>query len=96
MTLPFALSAVRRILFYKRDELTTDLICCDVEVEGPNEISTWSNHEESESWNDWLTAFGKLSGFDEAWHSKVSQPPFAQSLTVAYERGVVEHTASKD
>jgi hypothetical protein len=28
------LSDIQQVTFYKRDELTTDLICCDVELAG--------------------------------------------------------------
>ena len=96
MSLPFDTSQIRGILFYKRDEITTDLACCDVEVEGAEGPQTWTNHEEAENWTDWLVEFARLPGFDDNWYSEVSKPPFAPSSTVAYERAAVEPTASKD
>jgi hypothetical protein len=37
---------IDQVTFYKRDEVTTDLICCDVEIRG----KTWSFHEELVGW----------------------------------------------
>lgn len=34
------LTDIQKVTFYKRDELTTDLICCDVEVCGQTCFST--------------------------------------------------------
>jgi hypothetical protein len=36
------LNQVERVTFYKRDEITADLICCDVEIGG----QVWTFHEE--------------------------------------------------
>lgn len=96
MTLPFGLADVRRIAFYKRDEIATDLLCCDVEVDDPSGRRTWFNHEESDEWAAWLAEFETLPNFDEDWRSKVCQPSFALCVTVAYEREAVEPAAPKD
>ncbi|WP_426264213.1 hypothetical protein [Sphingomonas sp. PWP1-2] len=42
MTLALMPADIARVIFYKRDELTTDLICCDIEALG----QTWIFHEE--------------------------------------------------
>ena len=86
MSLPFALNDIRKVVFYKRDELTTDRICCDVEVEGLNDVVTWFNHEESDTWAPWVEVLSELPGFDTDWYAQVSLPPFAHSTTVAFER----------
>ena len=88
MTLPFALADIRKVTFFKRDEITTDLICCDVEIDGVEGPKTWFNHEEEESWPTWLEELARLPGFDSAWHSKVYVPAFETCETVAYERPV--------
>ena len=85
MSLPFALGDVRKIAFYKRDEITTDLIFCDVEVEDENGTRTWFNHEESDSWTVWIDQLSTLPGFDTDWYRKAYQPTFALSPTIAYE-----------
>ena len=88
MTLPFSLADVRKVVFFKRDELTTDLICCDVEVDSIDGPKVWFNHEEEPSWQEWLDELATLPGFDSDWYSKVYLPPFAPSITVAYERPI--------
>lgn len=80
--LPFRLADVSRVEFYKRDELTTDLICCDVTVGE----TVYFLHEEAPGWDEAIDAFHALPGFDAEWFAKVSQPPFAESSTTAFER----------
>ena len=86
MNLPFAFSDIRKVVFYKRDELTTDLICCDVEVEGSDGVVICSNHEESTNWAAWVKRLSDLPGFDTDWYAKASLPPFAQCPSVVFER----------
>ncbi|MEO6580954.1 MAG: hypothetical protein ABIN83_07360 [Sphingomicrobium sp.] len=88
MTLPFALADIRKVTFYKRDEVTTDLICCDVEIDAGDGSKTWFIHEEDESWLAWLEELARLPGFDSAWYSKVYLPAFENCQTIAYERPV--------
>jgi hypothetical protein len=76
------LSGIDSVTFYKRDEITADLICCDVESGG----RTWFFHEE---WDDWallLEYLAKLPGFRDDWLTAVVDPPFATSETIAYRR----------
>ena len=70
------------VRFYKRDELTTDLICCEADT---NE-KTWFFHEEMVIWDDLLKYLQELDGFDEDWFSKVAFPVFELSLHVAFRR----------
>ena len=86
MNLPFSLDDICKVTFYKRDEITTDLICCDVEVAGADGPKTWFNHEESDSWGTWTNQLSMLPGFDSDWLAKVCTPAFEPSVTVAYER----------
>lgn len=76
------LSEIDGVVFYKRDELTTDLICCDVEVKG----RIWTFHEEASDWKDLTAHLSRLPGFRTDWYSAVVNPPFATSETVAYQR----------
>ena len=80
--LPFRLADVSRVEFYKRDQLTTDLICCEVTANQDVHFS----HEEAAGWNVLLDALQSLPGFDSNWFTKVSQPPFAECRTCAFER----------
>ena len=76
------LTDVAKVTFYKRDELTTDLICCDVVV--GDEV--WTFHEELVGWDLLIDHLQKLPGFRADWFAAVSQPPFATSETVAFNR----------
>ncbi|MGN6121393.1 MAG: hypothetical protein ACTHOJ_00410 [Sphingomonas oligoaromativorans] len=76
------LSTVDRVVFYKRDEITTDLICCDVLASG----QFWTFHEEAACWSDLIEHLSRLPGFRSDWYEAVVHPPFSASETVAYER----------
>jgi hypothetical protein len=77
------LAVIQKVTFYKRDELTTDLICCDVEARG----RTWFFHEEAEGWDEFLRYLERLPSFRQDWYEAVVHPPFAACETVAYDRG---------
>ena len=77
-----SLADIRKVSFYKRDEITTDLICCDV-VLGER---VWTFHEELEGWDALIRYLQALPSFNSDWFASVSQPPFASSETVAFVR----------
>jgi hypothetical protein len=74
---------IRQVIFYKRDEITTDLICCNVAVGD----QVWTFHEELVGWDLLIDHLKALPDFREDWFAAVSQPPFAASETVAFTRG---------
>lgn len=76
------LSTIETVVFYKRDEITTDLICCDVEVAR----RVWTFHEEATGWADLIAHLSALPGFRDDWYEAVVKPPFATSETVAFNR----------
>ena len=76
------LDGVAKVTFYKRDELTTDLICCDVLV--GDEVHTF--HEEMVGWDLLIQHLAGLPSFRGDWFAAVSQPPFAVCETVAFSR----------
>ena len=76
------LAAIERVAFFKRDEITTDLICCEVQASG----QTWFFHEEAEGWDTLVRHLEGLPGFRRDWYSSVVQPPFAASETIAFSR----------
>ena len=71
------------VAFFKRDELTTDLICCEVATKAPTE-QVFFFHEEMDGWNQLLAHLGQLKGFRSDWYEAVALPTFAESRTVAY------------
>ena len=89
MSLAFTLDNVRSVVAYKRDQVTTDLLCMDVEVEADDGTTNiWTIHEERPEWLQWLSELETLDGFDPRWFEKVSQPPFAASVTEIFRRPV--------
>jgi hypothetical protein len=76
------LERIDRVTFFKRDELTTDLICCDVAAAD----QTWFFHEDLSGRDALLRHLEQLPGFRADWYAAVAQPPFAACETVAYER----------
>ena len=76
------LSEIGQVTFYKRDEITTDLICCDVMGGG----ETWFFHEEVDGWKLLIRHLEALQAFQQDWFAQVSQPPFALSEIVAFRR----------
>ncbi len=77
------LADVDAVVFYKRDEITADLICCDVSVAG----RLWFFHEEAPVWAALVAHLSNLPGFRTDWFAAVACPPFATSETIAFERG---------
>jgi hypothetical protein len=76
------LARIDKVVFYKIDELTTDLLCCDVEIDG--KVCTF--HEEMPGWKELLRHLGHLPGFRADWFASVAQPPFETCETVAFTR----------
>jgi hypothetical protein len=79
---PFRLSNVLRVDFYKRDEITSDLICCDI-ITRDEVIHA---HEEMDHWDELIRKLEHLGGFDVEWFSQISQPAFGPEVCVAFER----------
>ena len=76
-----ALADVALVTFYKCDDFTTDLICCDVSIGG----KTWTFHEELQGWDRLIAHLEQLPNFKRDWFEAVSQPAFATSMTVAFQ-----------
>lgn len=76
------LSEITKVTFYKRDEITTDLICCDVE----NGEGVWTFHEELLGWDLLIAHLEPLPSFRNDWFNEVSQPAFSANETVAFTR----------
>jgi hypothetical protein len=77
------LNEIVRIAIYKRDEITTDLVCFEVALESGDEITL---HEEMPGFDHWAKPLERLSGFDTDWRDRVIHPPFATNEIIAYSR----------
>ena len=73
---------IDRVTFYKRDELTTDLICCEICCGD----TVYLAHEEEPIWDALISKLAHLPGFASDWIEKVSQPCFERSETIAFDR----------
>jgi hypothetical protein len=86
--LPFEISwqEITHIVAYKKDLLTTDLVCFDIETGRADNLRTFTIHEEAEGFELLDAEFGRvLTGYNSMWRIKVIQPPFATNRTTIYE-----------
>jgi len=80
------LNEVTAIIVYKRDELTTDLVCCDIVTGTADGEQARTIHEELPGFDAVMDNFETLPGFDQRWRDKVIKPAFATNRTVIYSR----------
>jgi len=76
---------VVRVRAHKRDDLTTDTICLDVEL---RDGTRWSLDEEASGWKRFLdVAERALPGMlpFTTWFPRVAQPPFAVRELLIFE-----------
>ena len=76
------LADIDAVVFYKRDEIIADLICCDVKIAS----RVWTFHEEAKGWKDLIAHLSALPGFNSDWYAAVAKPPFETSETIAFDR----------
>ena len=93
MSLPFALADVRQVVAYKRDEITTDLICFDVVTEESGGCRTWTFHEDQPEFEPVVAALSELPEFMTNWRERVVAPTFAPCETVVYARNCIDPIA---
>lgn len=77
---------VSAIVAYKLDELTTDLVCCDIVTGAGDGEQIRTIHEELPGFDNAMAGFETLPGFDRRWREAVILPPFAANRTVIYSR----------
>lgn len=75
---------IERVKFLKRDEVTSDLICCEILSNG----LCWTYQEEMAEWEQLIADLNTLPGFAKDWFEHVSQPPFASSEFIAFQREI--------
>lgn len=74
---------IERVVVYKADLLTTDVVCMDITFNGKTIVVT----EGTKGWDvfiDQLKSSLRLN--NDNWESMVLQPPFAYNLMTIYER----------
>ncbi len=78
---------IERVSFFKTDEITTDLICCEIEFQNNDQLEKVILSEDCENFESLETWIATLPSFDTEWRSRVVQPPFKENFTVAFDRG---------
>lgn len=82
------LADVRGVSAYKRDAITTDLICCDIETASPKGPMVRTIHEEMSGFHEVMAKLEELPGFYRYWREAVILPPFAQNFTILYRQNL--------
>lgn len=79
----FAWGEVREVVAFKRDLITTDLVCLDFKVAGGWVVV----HEEFEGWSDLIEMMGRHLPIDPPdWFPTVIHPAFAPNVRVLFRR----------
>lgn len=81
-----SLDEVSQIVAYKIDQLTTDLVCCDIVTGSGNGKQIRTIHEEIPGFDALMALFETLPGFNSKWRDAVIIPPFAINRTTIYDR----------
>ncbi|WP_156405286.1 hypothetical protein [Sphingomonas sp. Root710] len=81
------LEKVRAVAAYKRDEITVDRVCCDIETASQNGPMLRTIHEEMVGFHEAMAELEKLPGFYRYWREYVILPAFQQNYTELYRQG---------
>src|SRR5690606_4367674 len=81
-----SLDEVSEVIAYKIDELTIDLVCCDIVTGSGDGQQIRTIHEEIPGFDDLMACFETLPGFNPKWRDAVIHPPFATNRTTIYDR----------
>lgn len=81
-----SLDEVSEIIAYKIDELTTDLVCCEIVAGSGDRERIRTIHEKIAGFDALLALFETLPGFNSKWRAAVILPPFATNRTTIYQR----------
>lgn len=76
------LGDIETVVFYKRDEVTSELICCDVKIAG----KTWMFHEALAGWDLLIAHLSGLPGFRSDALAAMMQPAFAACAMIDLRR----------
>ena len=72
------------LVAWKRDELTTDLLC--ISVDCPGRDVQYVVHEEMVGFERWQDTMERVLSVDPAWYRNVVFPAFAANVTRIYRR----------
>jgi hypothetical protein len=89
-TIPF--EAICALIAYKKDKLTTDLVCLDIVTTADGSEMVRTVHEDMPGFEAFVARFQVLPGFDLNWREAVIPPPFAGNRTTVYRAPATKHT----
>ena len=76
---------IRSVAVFKRDLITTDLVCFELAVDPDGEL--WLVNEDIPGFADLAAALARhLPGFVATWHEDVVKPAFAPNHQVLFQR----------
>ncbi|WP_084647011.1 hypothetical protein [Mesorhizobium sp. WSM2561] len=81
-----SLDEVSAVISYKIDELTTDLICCDIVIGSGEAEQIRTIHEELPGFDNLMARLEALPGFNRKWRDAIILPAFAENRTIIYQR----------
>ncbi len=81
-----SLEEIKTIFAYKLDEITTDLVCCDIVTGVGDGEQIRTIHEELPGFDVAMARLEALPAFNQMWRDDVLLPPFATNRTTIYSR----------
>lgn len=82
-----SLDEVKAVIAYKRDQFTTDLVCCDIVTGAGGGEQIRTIHEELPGFDLAMARLQALPDFSQTWRADVILPAFATNRTIIYSRG---------
>jgi hypothetical protein len=76
---------INKIAVYKADLFTVDLICCQITFNAIGGPANLTLDEEIPGFDQLMTHFQQLRGFDQDWYQKVVPHAFATNWTVGFQ-----------
>jgi len=79
-------TAIARVIAFKRDMLTTDLICFRITYSGEDGATRQLEiNEEMPGFEEIVKGLDQLQGFNTGWRTKVVQPAFVANEVLIFE-----------
>lgn len=81
-----SLDEINAVVVYKLDEITTDLVCCDIVTGVGDGEQIRTIHEELPGFDLAMARLEALPAFNQTWRDEVTLPPFTTNRTTIYSR----------
>jgi adenylosuccinate synthase len=81
-----SLDEINAVVAYKLDEITTDLVCCDIVTGVGDGEQIRTIYEELPGFDSAMARLKALPAFNQMWRDELILPPFATNRTTLYRR----------